>query len=116
VNGCTGLSSSTTNNRYTKIGNVVHVIGEVGSFTGTDSGNLEIGGLPFAIGNGMESAFSVLYTNIDLDSGYTQAVGYAYPNASKFRIYEVGDNVAYNPIRGDQISSGSFIFQMTYHT
>ena len=116
VNGCTGLTSSTTNNRYTKVGNVVHVIGEIGSFTGTDAGNLEIGGLPFAIGNGMESSFSVLYTNINLDSGYTQAVGYAFPNASKFRLYEVGDSVSYNPIRGDQIASGSFIFQMTYHT
>ena len=116
VSGCTGLSSSTTNNRYTKIGNVVHVIGEISSFTGTDSSNLEIGGLPFSVGNGMESSFSVLYTNVNLDSGYTQVVGYAFPNASKFRIYEVGDNVAYNTIRGDQISSGSFIFQMTYHT
>ena len=114
VSGCTGLSSSTTNNRYTKVGNVVHVIGEIGSFTGTNSSNLEIGGLPFGVGNGRESSFSLLYTNINLDSGYTQAVGYAFPNASKIRIYEVGDSVSYNPIRGDQIASGSFIFQMTY--
>jgi len=114
--GCTGVTSSTTNNRYTKVGNVVSIIGEMSSFTGTNSDTLEIGGLPYAIATGYESSSSILYTTLDLDSGYTNVVGYAKAGSSRIRLYEVGDNVAYSALRGDQMGSGSFIMQMTYHT
>ena len=114
--GCTGVASSTANNRYTKVGNVVSIIGEMSSFTGTDANTLEIGGLPYAVASGFESSSSILYTTLDLDSGYTNVVGYAKAGSSRIRLYEVGDNVAYSALRGDQMGSGSFIMQMTYHT
>ena len=116
VSGISGVGSSTANNRYTKIGNTVSVIGEIYTFTGQTADVLEIGGLPYTVGSGYESSCSVLYNSINLDSGYTQLVGYAKANSAELRLYEVGDNVAYSALRGNQMGSGSFIFQMTYHT
>ena len=116
VSGISGVSSSTSNNRYTKIGNIVSVIGEMATFTGQTSDVLEIGGLPYAVGSNYESSFSILHNSINLDAGYTQVVGYAKAGSAAMRLYEVGDNVAYSALRGDQMGSGSFLFQMTYHT
>lgn len=117
VSGLSSISSSTANNRYTKIGNVVSVIGEMFTFSGQTSDALEIGGLPYAVGSGYESSCSIMYQNIDLDSGYTQLVGYAKAGSTVLRLYEEGDNVAYSLLRGNQTGAGtSFIFQMTYHT
>ena len=117
VSGLSSIGSSTTNNRYTKIGNVVSVIGEIYSFAGQTSDVLEIGGLPYAVGSGFESSFSVMFNNVNLDSGYTQIVGYAKAGTAQMRFYELGDNIAYNVVAGNQTGAGtSMIFQMTYHT
>ena len=116
VSGISGVSSSTSNNRYTKIGNIVSVIGEMYDFTVQTADVLEIGGLPYAVGSNYESSCSILYNSINLDAGYTELVGYAKAGSAAMRLYEVGDNVAYSALRGNQMGSGSFIFQMTYHT
>ena len=100
---------------YTKIGNTVHIRAEFYNFSSTNSSALIIGGLPHAVASGPESAFPVMYYQVNLDSGYTQLTGYVQSNSSNLRFYESGDAVNWSALRGNQCgSSTDFIFSATY--
>ena len=108
-------SFSITNCSYTKIGNLVHLTGQVYNPTNVSASySFEIG-LPFTIHSNSQSCFPVMTSNVDLTSGYTQLVGYLYPNTTRALIYKIGDNVTWASLAGSDITtSGSVIFSMTY--
>jgi len=115
VQGASGPTADTANCTYTKIGNTVHVRGEFWNFYSTNSSALIMGGLPYTVKNSIESAFTTMYYQVNLDSGYTQLTGYAQSNTNNFRFYESGDAVNWSALRGDQCgSSTNFIFSLTY--
>jgi hypothetical protein len=115
VQGASVNNIDAGNCRYTKIGNTVHIRGEFWNLSSTTSSALIMGGLPYTVANGVESAFPVMYHQVNLDSGYTQLTGYAQSNSNNFRFYESGDAVNWSALRGDQCgSSTDFIFAITY--
>ena len=115
--GCTSLTVDVSNCRYTKIGNTVHVRGEISGIVGQNAATFVIGGLPFSIATGVESSFAVMYTQINIDTNYSQLVGYAEAGSNKIRLYECGDSQTWSAVIGTQTnSSTSLIFALTYET
>lgn len=115
--GFTSLTVDTSNCRYTKIGNTVHVRGEISGISGQNAATFVVGGLPFNIATGVESSFSIMYTQLNIDTNYSQLVGYAQAASNKFRIYECGDSQTWSAVIGTQTSSStSLIFALTYET
>ena len=115
--GFTGLSYDASNCRYTKIGNTVHLHGEIGTITGQTAATFVVGGLPFSVASGVEGSFAVMYNEINIDTNYTQLVGYAQASENKFRLYECGDSQSWSAVRGNQTSSSTdLIFSITYET
>ena len=112
-NGFTGLTFDSGTCQYTKVGNVVHVWGEIYSFTGTSSALWQVSGLPFVVNK--ETAFNVMFQNVNLDSGYTTMSGYAVENTDDIRLYELGDNIGWGNVLGNQTGSSTvLIFSLTY--
>jgi hypothetical protein len=115
--GITGLTYQAVNCTYTKIGNTVHVRGEISALTGGNGATLQISGLPYNVSSNVESSFAIMHFQVNIDAGYTQLVGYSQANSNIFRVYECGDAVGWSAIRGDQCSSSTiFIFAATYQT
>ena len=115
--GFTSLTVDTSNCRYTKIGNTVHVRGEISGIGGQNAATFVIGGLPFSVATGVESSFPIMYTQLNIDTNYSQLVGYAQAGSNKIRIYECGDSQTWSAVIGTQTSSStSFIFALTYET
>jgi hypothetical protein len=91
-----GAGSATVSGKYIKIGNQVTVECELHTFSDTFSTNVvAIWGLPFT-NNTQAGAATVLFNNLNTDTGYSNIVGYIYPSNSLFRLYEVGDNINQN--------------------
>jgi hypothetical protein len=80
---------------YVKIGNTVIVGFYVDYNAATGTGNLLIGGLPFASGGGSNySAGSIMTEALNWDSG-TMATLYKPPGTTNFSIYLSGDNLSW---------------------
>lgn len=112
-NGFTGLTFDSGTCKYTKIGNTVHVWGEIYNFTGTASSIWQVSGLPFTVNK--ETAFNVMFQNVNLDSGYTAISGYCLEGTDDIRMYQTGDNVGWDVLLGNQTTTTTFfIFCLTY--
>ena len=79
--------------------------------TGSPTGNLRIGNIPYRtanLTNYFETAV-ISFSGIDLTAGYTQLVARANPDDSTFRILQCGDNVGAIDLPVTAISSGDSI-------
>lgn len=103
------------NARYTKVGNLVTVMGNLTSFSNrTSTSNIIIGGLPFTSASDNRTTGAVLANYVNAgDAGYTAFIS---QSASTLAIYDiaVGNNfsvVTYNNLNS---SSASIYFTISY--
>jgi hypothetical protein len=113
ASGGMGMNVDTANCRYNKVGTLVTIWGDV-NFTGSgNSTQVQLGGLPYTAQSQVEATSPVMHNAVNLDTGYTNCVGYIINN--HFYLYETGDNASFSGVRGNQLTTGTrFIFTASY--
>ena len=115
--GVDSITQGASNQRYTKIGNVVTIVGEVNGLTNPTSSSLNIAGLPYNVANGREGSGPAFSNNVDFPSGYNGPTMYTWANTDRIRVYVSADGGGWHPLSGDEIgSNGSVIFTASYLT
>ena len=115
--GADSITQGASNQRYTKIGNVVTIVGEVNGLTNPTSSSLNIAGLPYNVANGREGSGPAFSNNVDFPSGYNGPTMYTWANTDRIRVYVSADGGGWHPLSGDEIgSNGSVIFTASYLT
>lgn len=109
-------SGGSTNNRYTKIGNVVTLWGHLSNVaSGTSSGNITITGLPFNVSHSATGGTAMLnYVNFNSKASNVSP----FVNTSEeLYFYETAPGYAWSKMGNADLSSGDDIyFQITYET
>jgi len=115
VTASSGTSITSEQGEYIKIGNLVHITLDAYGFTGgTGTSIIGIYGLPFT-NNAAAGAGTVMYSNINRGSSYSQITAYIYPSNTLFRLYEQGDNNSWNAMINSQVgSTTNVIISATY--
>ena len=114
--GADSIGQSAANQRYTKIGNVVTVVGEVSGLTNANGSTLNIAGLPYNVAQGREGTGSCFTNNVTFPSGYSGPTMYCWADTDRLRVYVSTSGGGWHPLTGTQVGSGSFIFTATYLT
>ena len=116
VIGGGAISLTSTNRKYTKIGNSVTITADINFDNAGDANTLQLGGLPFNVQSASLATFALMHSNVNVDSGFMSIIGYIFPT-NTMRVYEVRDNGTWSPLRGNQVgSSTEWIFSATYLT
>ena len=114
--GADSIGQNAANQRYTKIGNVVTVVGEVTGLTNATGSTLNIAGLPYNVAWGREGAGSCFSNNVTFPSGYSGPTMYSWADTDRLRVYVSTSGGGWHPLTGTQVGSGSFIFTVSYLT
>ena len=114
--GADSITQNSVNQRYTKIGNVVTVVGEVNGLTNTTSSTFTIAGLPYAVATGREGAGSAFSNNVTFPSGYNGITVYTFAGHDRLRFYVSKTGAAWHGVQGNEIGAGDIIFTATYLT
>jgi hypothetical protein len=117
--GSTGGSATMTvaRNNYTKVGNMctaymyVNAVDTTGSF----SGDVRIGGLPFAAGNNFEQAVTVTYCNLfNFDEADRTVSGYV--SGTQIWLHNGSSNATVSTSNLNSASTGVTMLAVTYRT
>ena len=117
--GSTGGSATMTvaRNNYTKVGNMctaymyVNAVDTTGSF----SGDVRIGGLPFAAGNNFEQAVTVTYCNLfNFDEADRTVSGYV--SGTQIWLHNGSSNATVSTSNLNSASNGVTMLAVTYRT
>ena len=116
ANGASGIQVYAS--RYTKIGNKVFIDFR-GYLTGTNSGDVRIGGLPYAnLSSNAHNIGPIMHNGFDY-SGSTEpvAVSYITGTNSHFQLYFSQTNSnGWSAVTGSQTNGQQFITSLTYFT
>ena len=114
--GADSVTQNSANQRYTKIGNVVTVVGEVNGLTNSTSAVFTIAGLPYAVATGREGAGAAFSNNVTFPSGYNGITVYTFAGHDRLRFYVSKTGGVWHGITGSEIGAGDIIFTATYLT
>jgi len=109
-------SGTSTNNRYTKIGNVVTLWGHLSNVSsGTSSGNITITGLPFSVSHSATGGTAML-NSVNFNTKANNVSPFVNTSEDLF-FYESGGGSAWSKMSNADLSSGDDIyFQIAYET
>ena len=114
--GADSVSQSAANQRYTKIGNMVTVVGEVNGLTNTTSAVFTLAGLPYAVATVREGAGAAFSNNVTFPSGYNGITVYTFAGSDRLRFYVSATGASWHGVQGNQIGAGDIIFTASYLT
>ena len=114
--GADSVTQNSANQRYTKIGNVVTVVGEVNGLVNSTSAVFTIAGLPYAVATGREGAGAAFSNNVTFPSGYNGITVYTFAGHDRLRFYVSKTGAVWSGLTGSEIGAGDIIFTATYLT
>ena len=86
---------------YRKIGSMVHITCRVGITNHTGTGHINITGLPFSAGNGNQTAFNLMYSNLNTSSGYQDIAFHLGTAGNTGTLFQSGDSAGWTTVSMD---------------
>ena len=114
--GADSITQNAVNQRYTKIGNMVTVVGEVNGLTNTTNAVFTLAGLPYNVATGREGAGAAFSNSVTFPSGYNGITVYTYAGADRLRFYVSASGGGWHGVQGSEIGAGDIIFTASYLT
>jgi len=117
VNGSWSHSGGTTNNRYTRIGNVVHIWGHLDNLTGgSGTADLTITGLPFTVAHSAVGG-DVMFKTVGFESKANNISVYVNTSEDLF-FFESASNTSWTKVSTADLagSADDIYFSLTYET
>ena len=94
--------------RYTKVGNMVHVICTVSSFSNrTSTNNVTIGGLPFSCASDSFAVSAILHRYVNTATGGDSVLAYQGPGTTTLIPHTCKGNANYDVVQYNNLSSTS---------